>query len=158
MCVGMCVGWGYVCVGVCCWWGMEGRRRRGEGEGGRGICLAVPVPVPVLSLPPNTHTHTASTPTHTPTPTHKHSFPPSFPPSLPWLALPAATLPPLSSSSSPPSHNKHKHTHKCMALAARCFPLNTPLTHKEEEKERRKNTQHNQTAMQHKYITHHCMR
>merc|ERR1712078_895915 len=38
------------------------------------------------------------------------------------------------------SLSQHTHTntqaHKCLALAARCFPLNTPLTPKEEEKEK----------------------
>ena len=124
---GVCVRWCLLLVGN---GGEEDERREGE----RGICLAVPVPVPVLSPSPNTHTHTHKHP-YPHTPTLMHTFPPSFPPSLsPLAGLACCHLLPLSSSSSPPSHNRH--THKCMALAARCFPLNTPLTPKEEEKER----------------------
>ena len=171
VCVWVCVWGGGMCVLVFVvggeWRGGGEEEREREGEGSAWLCLCLCLCSP--SLPTHTHTRTASTHTHTHT--HKHTqahthahtsthFPLpspllSFSLSLGWPCLlpPSPSLSPLLSS--PLSHNRH--THKCMALVARCFPLNTPLTHKEEEKERGENTQHKQAAMQHKHITHHCM-
>ena len=93
---------------------------------GRGICLAVPVPLPVPVLSQHALTHTLYAHPHTHTSTHFPLFPLS--PSLPgWLAgLPDAT-PPSSLPFSPLVLFPPHHTNKCLALAALCFPLTTPL-------------------------------
>merc|ERR1712078_964934 len=110
----------------------------------------------VLSPSPNTHTHTL----HVPTPTHTHThtqalLSPSFPPSLPgWPCL----LPP-----SPPlflflsSLPQQTHTNAWPWLHA-ASPQHPTHPQGRREGKGRENTQQNQAAMQHKHITHHCMR
>ena len=122
---GVCVCWCLLLVGN----GEEEKRREGRERDLLSCACAC-----ACALPLSQHTHTHCT--HTPTPTHKHSFPPPSPSLSPLAGLACCHLPPLFlflSSLLPPTTHTQAHTHKCMALVARCFPLNTPLTPKEEK-------------------------
>ena len=152
MCVGgMCVCWCLLLVGNRGEWGrMRGERER---EGSAWLCLCLCLCSP--SLPTHTHTRCMHPHPHPHTSTH---FPllPSLSLSLGWPCLlpPSPSLPPSPLSSPLPQHTQ-AHAWPWLHAASPSTPHSPP---RKKRRKRGENTQHNQAAMQHKHITHHCMR